>query len=76
MPAKRTIVSFLVAVILAMGAGYFSRPYLDSDYVSAAQLTAEDSPVVVIPKENLGQFLQYVEQLKRAFEECQAGKSL
>ncbi len=73
MPAKRTIVSFLLAVIIAAGAGFFSRPHLDDSLISVEALMAEDSPVVIIPKEQLGEFLTYVQSLERAYTACKRG---
>lgn len=76
MPAKRTIVSFLAAVVIATATGFFARPFLDDNLVSVSELTAEDSPVVIIPKEALGEFLFYVGNLEAAIRACQAGKSV
>lgn len=76
MPAiKKYGLSALIA-IAALLAGWFSRPHLDDNVVTVEFLLSEESPVVVIPKEQFGEFLFYVQHLERTARQCAAGQSL
>lgn len=76
MPAIKKYGLAALIAITALLAGWSGRPHLDSDYVSGEWLISEESPVVVIPKEQFGEFLFYVQHLERAARQCAADKSL
>lgn len=74
MPTLRKFLIPAILALLGLVAGFIGRPMLDDNLVSAEFLMSEESPVVVIPKEVLGEFLQYVQSLEGAVSQCTASK--
>lgn len=76
MSATKITLACVVACLLSLSAGYFGRTVVDKDLISITELTSDESPVVVVEKTKLGEFLQYVRILERTVSQCKANKSI